>query len=67
MFLLEETSNYGWNTGRTVSLEVLQTSAAVSPGNSGGGLFNSRGELIGSCKREKLRKQPGGTWLCDPR
>lgn len=44
---LEETSNYGWNTGRTVSLEVLQTSAAVSPGNSGGGLFNSRGELIG--------------------
>ena len=44
---LEEASNYGWNTGRTVSLEVLQTSAAVSPGNSGGGLFNSRGELIG--------------------
>ena len=44
---LEETSGYGWNTGRTVSLEVLQTSAAVSPGNSGGGLFNSRGELIG--------------------
>ena len=63
---LEETSNYGWNTGRTVSLEVLQTSAAVSPGNSGGGLFNSRGRTDWYCEREELRKQPGGSWLCDP-
>jgi serine protease Do len=29
------------------SMNLLQTSAAVNPGNSGGGLFNSRGELIG--------------------
>lgn len=36
----------GVNT-RTVSLNVLQTNAAVSPGNSGGGLFNANGELIG--------------------
>ena len=28
----------------TVSLDVLQTNAAVSPGNSGGGLFNAQGE-----------------------
>ncbi len=28
-------------------LNVFQTSAPVSPGNSGGGLFNSRGQLIG--------------------
>lgn len=28
-------------------INVFQTSAPVSPGNSGGGLFNSRGELIG--------------------
>lgn len=32
---------------RTISLDVLQTNAAVSPGNSGGGLFNASGELIG--------------------
>lgn len=28
-------------------MNLLQTSAAVNPGNSGGGLINSRGELIG--------------------
>lgn len=31
--------------GQTMNL--LQTNAAVSPGNSGGGLFNEKGELIG--------------------
>lgn len=29
------------------SMNLLQTSAAVNPGNSGGGLFNEKGELIG--------------------
>jgi len=28
-------------------MTLMQTSAAVNPGNSGGGLFNMRGELIG--------------------
>lgn len=30
-----------------VTMNLLQTSAAVNPGNSGGGLFNTAGELIG--------------------
>ncbi len=29
------------------AMTLLQTDASVSPGNSGGGLFNSKGELIG--------------------
>lgn len=29
------------------AMTLMQTSAAVNPGNSGGGLFNTRGELIG--------------------
>lgn len=30
-----------------VSMRLLQTNAAVNPGNSGGGLFNMYGELVG--------------------
>ncbi len=30
-----------------VEMTLMQTTAAVNPGNSGGGLFNSKGELIG--------------------
>lgn len=29
------------------TMKLLQTNAAVNPGNSGGGLFNQKGELIG--------------------
>lgn len=29
------------------TMRLLQTNAAVNPGNSGGGLFNSNGELVG--------------------
>ncbi len=32
---------------RSIQLNVLQMTAAVSPGNSGGALFNDRGQLIG--------------------
>ncbi len=39
---------YGGGTYvRNIQLNVLQMTAAVSPGNSGGALFNDRGQLIG--------------------
>ena len=36
-----------------VKMTLLQTSAAVNPGNSGGGLFNMAGELIGIVNAKK--------------
>lgn len=30
-----------------VTMSLIQTNAAVNPGNSGGGMFNMRGELVG--------------------
>ena len=30
-----------------VTMHLIQTNAAVNPGNSGGGMFNMRGELVG--------------------
>lgn len=48
-----DNNQYSQYFGRTqsastaVKLNVIQTDAAVSPGNSGGGLFDSNGTLIG--------------------
>lgn len=35
------------SASKTVSMRVVRTDTAINSGNSGGGLFNSRGELIG--------------------
>ncbi len=42
-----------------ISLRVMRTDAAVNSGNSGGGLFNSKGELIGIVNAKKMLSSDG--------
>ena len=37
----------GYGASSAITLNVIQMTAAVSPGNSGGALFNDQGQLIG--------------------
>lgn len=48
------------------TMNLLQTNAAVSPGNSGGGLFNERGELIGIVNAKSSGQNAEGLGLRDP-
>ena len=47
--LLDRTLSDGLLSGKRIRAEqrLLQTTAPISPGSSGGGLFDSRGNLIG--------------------
>ena len=50
--------------GQTMNL--LQTNAAVSPGNSGGGLFNDKGELIGIVNAKSAEEGAEGLGFAIP-
>ena len=43
------------------TMTLLQTSAAVNPGNSGGGLFNAAGELIGIVNAKSTSDSSGNS------
>ncbi|MBQ9979610.1 MAG: trypsin-like peptidase domain-containing protein [Oscillospiraceae bacterium] len=59
---------YGYSSGGTtnITLDVMQFDAAVSPGNSGGGLFNEKGELIGIVCAKSSSSQAEGLGFAIP-
>ncbi len=48
------------------TMNLIQTSAAISPGNSGGGLFNSKGELIGIVNAKNADENAEGLGFAIP-
>ncbi len=48
------------------TMNLMQTSAAISPGNSGGGLFNARGELIGIVNAKNADENAEGLGFAIP-
>lgn len=49
-----------------ISMVLLQTNAAVNPGNSGGGIFNGRGELIGLINAKSMGNNVEGIGFAIP-
>ena len=48
------------------SMVLLQTNAAVNPGNSGGGMFNAKGELIGIINAKSIGQNIEGLGFAIP-
>ena len=58
---------YGGGTYvQNIQLNVLQMTAAVSPGNSGGALFNDRGQLIGIVSAKSSQSSSEGLGFAIP-
>ena len=57
---------YGGTYVRNIQLNVLQMTAAVSPGNSGGALFNDRGQLIGIVSAKSSQTNSEGLGFAIP-
>lgn len=57
--LSEEITVTGADNYSLVSFNVMRTDAAVNQGNSGGGLFNARGELVGIVSARLLASETG--------
>ncbi len=59
-------SNAGSITGETYIVKVLQTDAAISPGNSGGPLVNLAGDVIGITSLKLVDEQVEGMGFAIP-
>ncbi len=49
-----------------VTMNLLQTNAEISPGNSGGGLFNGNGELVGIVNAKSSESEAEGIGFAIP-
>ena len=54
------------STGRTETVSVFQTTAAINGGNSGGPIYNSRGEVIGIVVAKKVSTEIEGLAFAIP-
>ena len=54
------------STGRTETVNVFQTTAAINGGNSGGPIYNSRGEVIGIVVAKKVSTEIEGLAFAIP-